>query len=119
MPHFVVYNARPDTEIEWREELAEIIENAVLGVAELGLNQDDPDAVTVSMPVDPSVPAGDYKPPITVIGEVFFDKPERTLEVRRRVAQLVYAAVKHVFPDRKVEVALKRFDPEKDAFVSD
>lgn len=60
--------------------------------------------------------------PVIVIVELLFDKPERTLEVRRHLALVLGECIKAYYKefsycsDREVEVAVKRFSPEHDAF---
>jgi len=54
---------------------------------------------------------------LTVVVEIMFDKPERTEAVRQQLAEALGRAAKSVVGEhRRVEVAVKRFSPERDGF---
>ena len=111
MPFIQVWNVPsppPERFAYWTAIAQAKVAAAAVSVPELKLANKD---VTVRFFHDPpSFSAGlgatAHVDPITVIVELLFDKPERTLEVRRRFASALLSAV-------------KKFDPEKDAFVSD
>lgn len=100
-------------------ELRSNLRKACLGISELGLTEDAD--VTVCLAGSPEYRGGG---PIIVVVELLFDKPERTLEVRQRLASALGESVKAYYRryagidqrDREVEVAVKRFNPERDAF---
>ena len=55
---------------------------------------------------------------LIVLVEGLFDRSERTKEIRDRLAErLALHAKKNLPPDWKVEVLVKRFNPEKDSYV--
>lgn len=91
------------------------LKKACLSVSELNLEHDND--VTANM-------AGRYPysghaakdDPLIIIVELLFDKPERTFEVRQKLAKVLGDATKLFVGDRTVEVAIKRFNPERDAF---
>ena len=61
----------------------------------------------------------DGKVTIFVVG--LFDKPERTVEVRRRLAQKLRSTIseeKRLWPIELIECFVKRFDPRRDGFAS-
>ena len=119
MPLITVWNSVDSDAYEPRLDHAALRERlcaACLEIAELGLTEER--QVTVRFPdcVDKVSPGH----PIVVIVELLFDKPERTLEVRQRLAVALRDAVQASFlcMDRTVEVAVKRFSPERDAYAT-
>lgn len=100
-------------------ELTEALRAACFGVKELGLKQ--PIDVTVCFGGEEMEKILNLYAPLTIIVELLFDKPECTPEVRSRLAAELGGACKrffhlNMFTDRPVQVAVKRFNPEHDAF---
>ncbi|MFC1633034.1 hypothetical protein ACFL1U_02760, partial [Patescibacteria group bacterium] len=58
--------------------------------------------------------------PIIVIAELLFDKPERTPKARQELAEVILVCFQQTLnlAARKVEVAVKKFNPEKDGFAT-
>ena len=106
-------NTMPD---DWCDQLASVLEKVTAEFWGIPL-----DHVSCSFPQDPSVPTNPY-PIATLIIELLFEKPERTHEKRRDYAKALAEACKQELnrlrgtTDAKVEVAVKRFNPEKDGF---
>ncbi|MEK7532520.1 MAG: hypothetical protein AAB579_02875 [Patescibacteria group bacterium] len=79
----------------------------------------DKSAVSSFFPHDPSVPTNSIA---TIMVELLFDTPERTNERRREYAEKLGLAVEGFLnhrrhtTDARVEVAVKRFNPERDGF---
>jgi hypothetical protein len=98
----------------WRNELTEILEKTTAEFWDIPVED-----VSCFFPHDPSVPTNPY-PIATLIVELLFDKPARTLEKRRAYAKALAEACQDFLDrlrgttDARVEVAVKRFDPEKD-----
>jgi hypothetical protein len=95
-------------------ELAEAVE----AIGELGLTNDQ---VSVFIPSD-CVENGLGEELVCIV-EGLFSKPERTPEVRKKLAEVVCEvlssfACKHIPRCRKVEVFVKQFNQDKDGFVS-
>lgn len=120
MPLVIVYGL---TEMDYKEERIGQIEanitKEVVAIEELDLT---PEGVSFSFPRDPSVVSDEI--PITIIVELLFDKPERTQETRDVLAHNIAFAFKQTVESWRVlrsfvEVAVKRFDPEKDGFYTD
>lgn len=115
MPFITVWNNDP-----FNHESAYLrdgLRRACLGIKELGLTKDEDVTVYIVCNPHPSYDGG----PVIIIVELLFDKPERTLEVRQRLAASLGEAMKAYYRkgsygDREVEVAVKRFNPERDAF---
>lgn len=115
MPHVVVYNLMTT---DFTEERIAAIETCLLGpflaIPELGLTRDD---VSFSFLSDPSVKSDII--PIVIVVELLFEKPERTKQVRSELAAMIGRNLILVVDWRRVtdiEVAIKRFNPEKDGF---
>ena len=109
------------------ECLAKELRAVVLRVKELNLKSES--AVSVSFPADAL--AVNQDEPVIVTVSLLFDKPERTLEIRRRLAEEIFDVVKRFFQSftpggvehraggRPVEVAvLPPFNPAHDAFCA-
>jgi len=116
MPLIVVYNL-PYWELENEERIDEIeaaITQAILEIPELELTMAD---ISFSFPQDPTVDSESI--PVTIIVELLFEKPKRTNAVRQQLASAITAAFNKLPGNEKrtVEVAVKRFDPEKDGFA--
>ncbi|MBI2640658.1 MAG: hypothetical protein HYW91_02070 [Candidatus Sungbacteria bacterium] len=116
MPHVVVYNLNPDDFEDAKiEKIEAALSEAFRATPELNLRGTN---TSFSFPKDPTIGSGNV--PIFIIVEILFEKPARTLEVRRRLAKNLgcrFVAVMNEWrrvPDLKV--AVKRFDPEKDGF---
>lgn len=91
--------------------IRDAIRDACIAIPALGLRRSD---VTVCF-----VPDMDEYGPIVVVVELLFDKEERTTEVRQLLAETIGGAVKRrstLGHSRTVEVAVKYFNPERDAF---
>lgn len=115
MPLIVVYNlSQSDFKEEGKiEKIEEAIFKAIRNTPELELTLND---VSWSFPQDPTISSN--KIMVSIIVELLFDKPKRTLKVRQDLARRIAEAFRSVPGNeaRKVEVAVKRFDPEKDGF---
>ena len=121
MPHVVVYNLLPS---EIRDDsklkiIKQIIVHAFLFIKELRLKAND---ISYTFPEDPSIRLNER--PVVAIVELLFEKPERTLEVRKKLAMAIREGLyekldkmRESYPF-KIEVAIKRFNPEKDGFCS-
>jgi len=114
MPLIVVYGLREeDFDGAIIDMIERTITRAVLEISELELTKDD---ISFSFPRDPSVESETI--PVAIIIELLFKKSKRTDEVRQRLAESVARAFKALpgNESRMIEVAVKRFDPEKDGF---
>lgn len=115
MPLIVVYGLRKD---EYSSKSIALIEDcivaAMLSVEELGLKKGD---ISFSFPSDPSIISMGLD--AVIIVELLFDKPERTFEVKQRLAMVIARAFKKLMgvTHSVIEVAVKRFDPNKDGFA--
>jgi hypothetical protein len=119
MPHVVVYGLTASDFAEDKIAKLEIaLTNAFLLFTELKLRSHD---ISFSFVSDPSVTLEEI--PIVIIVELLFDKPERTFELRKSLAFWLHktfsATIRSWRKVSKVEVAVKRFDPEKDGFCTD
>ncbi|MBU0596985.1 hypothetical protein KJ641_03855 [Patescibacteria group bacterium] len=55
---------------------------------------------------------------LVILVEGLFDTPDRTKEIRDKLAKFLTEAVKPFIPNEwEVEVLVKRFDPEKDSYI--
>ncbi|MEK7512275.1 MAG: hypothetical protein AAB575_04680 [Patescibacteria group bacterium] len=95
------------------------IKNDVGAVLELDLITND---VIVCFGGEQVVPQVVPVNTLIIIVELLFDKSERTLDVRKKLANsLALSTLKELCSITKnkwkVEVAVKKFNPEKDAFV--
>lgn len=54
---------------------------------------------------------------IAVMVEGLFDRPDRSLSLRMRLAECLHQALKTHYPKQKIEVLVSRFDPDSDAFM--
>lgn len=110
MPLIIVYNLwKFDSTID----IEHALKKAVADIPELNVDQAQ---VSVFFPRELDVPPGAGT---TIIVELLFDKPERTPQVRQRLARNLGRAFKSaVERGRRVKVAVKRFNPEKDGFYS-
>lgn len=116
MPHIVIQNLTND-DFEEIEKIEEAITKTIVAIPKLGLKKDD---ISYHFPKDTSVISDDV--PVVIIVELLFEKPERTKEVRDQMAKAISEAFRKtafVYRNIKsVEVAVKRFDPNKDGFCS-
>lgn len=121
MPLVTVWNSQLGAS---RGILAADLKGAALSLGALGglgLGSND---VTVCIAGNDFSPSGeDLSHPCVIVVELLFDKPERTEEVRRTLAERLGKAAKEFFRNklginRVIEVAVKRFNPERDAFWS-
>ena len=117
MPHIVIYNLSiSDFKGERIEKIEKAVKGAILDISELELTNDD---VSYSFPKDPTITSDAIS--VVIIVKLLFDKPRRTFEVRQRLAQKIGEAFKSAVKWRKlakIEVAIERFNPEKDGFYS-
>ena len=117
MPHIVIYNLAPsDFKKERILKIERAIEKAILDISELELTYID---IGYSFLQDPTITSDAIS--VVIIVELLFDKPKRTFKVRQRLAQKIGEAFKSAVKWRnlpKLEVAVKRFNPEKDGFYS-
>lgn len=117
MPLVIGYNVFPNEHWPelWRTKLSRMIEDITANF--WNIKSDD---VSCFFPHDPSVPVSPL-PIATFIVELLFERPERTLQERSRYAKVLADAIKTALAEmgdtnRKVEVAVKRFNPDKDGF---
>jgi hypothetical protein len=114
MPLIVIHNVGQDLRL-MTTNFVEGLKKTVEEIPELHIAGAD---VTVSY--NPGM-ADQNDQTVIVIVELLFDKPERTFEVRQRLAEqigtYILEGLKRHGRARKVEVAVKKFNPEKDAFV--
>jgi hypothetical protein len=108
LPVIKVWCLPPQTEDELNRLYQAILE-AVLSITELRLY--DKKAVTVLFPSD-MMQYGLGEEIIIEIGSLF-KKPERTAEVRQRLAKAVGVAVKKLFPAAMVECSVETIDPSE------
>jgi hypothetical protein len=97
------------------KHLHQEIVKAVLSVTELGLH--DQSDMTCLFPPD-LMKYGLGEEIIIEIGGLF-EKPERTQEVRQRLAENVGKAVKDLYPKAKVECFISSFDPRQGFWTSE
>ena len=113
MPLITVWNY-PST---WEKSpFIQCLKKSAIDIKELNLTTED---VSVAFAGEQSMDHLDKC--LIIMVELLFDKPERTIEVRRQLAGSLGKAAKiyletRVFLGWKVEVAVKRFNPDKDAF---
>jgi len=114
MPLIVIHNIGDD----FRLKTTNFVQGLKRTVAEIHELQISMDGVTVSFNYG-TADINDQT--VIVIVELLFDKTERTIEVRQRLAQqiglYISEGLKSFGRPRKVEVAVKKFNPDKDAFV--
>ncbi len=104
--------ARQGKQRKWKSELAYALRNACVAAEVLGI--DKPDDVTVVFGGE-QVVESDRK--LVIFIEGLFDKPERTKEVRDRLAERLGKATREPLPlGWHAEVLVKRFNTEKDSF---
>lgn len=113
MPLITVWNWRP---CERSPELATALHAACWNLNKLGLT----DVSDVSVCFGGDEIHGFIFSPLIIVVELLFDKPERTPEVRQKLAEELGKRAKEWlrsnYTSRPVEVAVKRFNPERDAF---
>lgn len=112
MPLIIVWNLNKANRKKIKE-LEKALEKTVIAIPELDLEEGQ---VEMAFPEDSSVPKDAM---VSIVVELLFDKPERTPEIRQWLANTLRVTFKGFVTDQKVEVAVKRFDPKKDAFSSD
>lgn len=114
MPIIKVWCLPPNQSEEALNHLHQTIVKAVLCISELGLqSQND---MTCLFPPD-LMKYGLGKEIIVEISGLF-EKPERTAEVRQRLAVSVGSAVSVLYPDAKVECSVSTIDPAKGFWTS-
>ena len=93
---------------------------AVLDIPKLKLTPKD---VSFFFPQDPTINGlMQDEVPIVILVELLFEKEGRTYEVRKLMAKKIGKAFKKIVTWRticKTEVAVKRFNPDKDGFWSE
>jgi hypothetical protein len=113
MPQITVWCLPPDLTEERLRELHKRIVAAAVSIMELGLNGEQ-DFLTVFPPDMMKYGAGTE---IMVQVSELWEKPERTPEVRNRLARALGEGVKEMFPEALVAVRLDPpFDPKRDGF---
>ena len=116
MPHIVIHGLNS---IDFGETEIALIESnlsgAIVLIEELQLKEG---CISYSFPLDPTIMSDDV--PVVIFVECLFDKPERTTEVRKKLAEDIGRMFRSTAEAwRKVGevvVFVKRFDPEKDGF---
>lgn len=100
----------------WRERLGPVLERVTEEFWKLPKGM-----VTCFFPHDPSVPTAPY-PVATIIVDLLFSKPDRTLERRNAYAKALSDAccdflneMRHT-TNAQVEVAIRSFNPETEGF---
>lgn len=115
MPH-IVFMGLGVSEFEESsiQRIEHVVTLAAMSVTELGLGARD---VSFTFVYDPSVTSNQV--PLVVELKFFSDKPERTTEVRKRLAELIARAIKGLpnNESRMIEVGIPRFDPERDGYT--
>lgn len=113
----VVYNLPRDDFKDMKiERIEKSIKTAVVGISELKLIPED---ISFSFPQDPTVVSDTI--PVMIIVDLLSEKPERTTEIKQRLAQEIGKAFESAITWRivsKVEVAVRSFDPERSGFYS-
>ncbi len=97
----------PDVPKPVLEQIREAIRVAVLGIPELGLHRKED--VSVLAPSDQMNDGLAREILVEVVD--LFEKPERTYEVRMRLAEALGNAVRTFFLKAKIECAIRPFDP--------
>lgn len=107
MPVIKVWCLPADQSEEKLNDLHQSIVSAVISIPELGL-KDENDMTCLFVPDLMSYGLGEE-----IIVEIsgLFEKPERTDEVRQRLAENVGSNVKKLYPDAKVECFVSSFNP--------
>jgi hypothetical protein len=118
MPHIVFHGLRSGSE-DFEADNIEKIETAILqGITEIQELELDSKGVSFSFVHDPTLIS--EAAPIIVFVEGLFEKPNRTIEVRQRLANVIRDAIVSIVREwrtvTKVEVFVKRFNPDKDGF---
>jgi len=114
MPVIKVWCLPANQTEEKLNEVYQSIVSAVVGVSELGL-KDQNDVTCLFVPDLMSYGLGDE-----IIVEIcgLFKKPERTEEVRQRLAKNVGVAIKNFYPDAKIECFVSNFNHESGFWTS-
>ncbi len=112
MPVIKVWCLPTDQSEEVLRQLHYEIVCGVVSVRELGLR--DENDMTCLFPPDLMKYGLGQEIIVEVTG--LYDKPERTLEVRNKLAGRIGTAVKACYPDAKVEVFIYPFNPEVGGF---
>lgn len=120
MPVITVWNSGIDRMVDgWRQglgsEFIRILKEAVISVPELKDTSKDDIAVFL--------PSGYADPPnlMLVSVDILFDAPERTREVREKLAKRLLHAARTAFSDfpRKIEVVVRApFDTTRDVYLT-
>lgn len=104
----------PKSSEEELNKLHKSLVKAITDIEELGLK--DENDITMLFPPDMM----SYGLGTEIIAEVscLFEKPERTLEVRKRLAESIGKAIVQLYPNAKVECFVYTFDPIIQGFWS-
>ena len=103
---------------EFYNERILAIENTIVwaieSVKELSLKRSD---ISFSFIKDQTITSDTVD--VIIVVDLLFDKPERNFEVRRCLAEKIAFDFKELpgNDNRKIEVFIKRFDPNKDGFA--
>jgi len=115
MPLILAWNYIPSNQ----HPLREAMRRACMGVRELGIT--DPHAILVAaqghaISADPKMSA-EGESPLVILVDLLYDKPERTLAVKRKLAKAIGKAAKKdcAVDMQDVEVFIRTFDPNKEA----
>jgi hypothetical protein len=115
MPNIKMWCLPQDLSEERLREIHKAVVKAVVDIKELGIRGEQ-DMITLFPPDMMKYGAGTEI--IIEVGELF-DKPERTPQVRQRLATSLGETVKAMFPDAKVVCKLDPpFDPKQGYWVS-
>jgi hypothetical protein len=118
MPLITIWNWQ-STEKDKLPELREALSRAVMDIEVLGLRDEidefDYDLFTICY--GGQAWSDHRKAHLTILVEILFEKPERTEAVRLQLAEALGRAAKSVIGQhRRVEVAVKRFNQDRDGF---
>lgn len=115
MPIIEVWGAPEDVEEESLNQLCDRIISAVMGVEELGLN--NPSQISIFFPADRMMK--DLGAEVIAYVKGLFEKPERTDEVRNKLAKAVGELLHQVFSDAFVECFIESFNPQQGFWSSE
>ncbi len=96
-------------------KLHQAIVKSVVSISELGIKNEN-DMTCLFVPDLMSYGLGEE-----IIVEVcgLYDKPERTENVKQRLAESIGGSVKNLYPKARVECFISTFDPKQGFWVSD
>jgi len=111
MPQVLICNT---VEEDRQGKMEGVIGDAFLAVPELGLT---PKHVSCSFLPNNYELEDDV--PVKIIVDFLFEKPERTFEVRKRLSVEIWTRCKELAGNRGVEVYIRPFNQEEEAFTAD